>query len=219
MSARKRRRKPPPADEATARGATMQEKPKIVPWRRRAREVLRALREWVRAEHGSAVEDYLHLRFGDAVKDTPIADLERAFDDFTFSRGTAPDGGSLLAVFADEAPDLSREEREAMRAMEEARDRRVYVLDRAQRDLLFLWDPLKGERVTVHLLERMARGYVANLRRGAVVVATTLPYGERTIALGEVETWSEDDAIRMFRQEVRDSGRTWHDLPRPTPSS
>lgn len=214
MTARKRRRKQGgPGETATAR-----ERKPIVPWRRRARELLGQLRAWVRDTHGPAAEDYLHLRFGPDAKQTPLGDLERAFDDFIFSRGTAPDGGSLVRLFADEAPELEPAEREEIRAWEESRARGVFLLDRAQRDLLVLWNPLGGDRVTVHLLERMARGYVAGLQRGAVMVVTTMPYGERRIALGEVETWNDPDAIAVYRKEVRESGKDWHDLPRPSPS-
>jgi hypothetical protein len=217
MSAQRRRRRHTEGTGGDER-ATTRERAKIVPWRRRARELLRRLRDWVREEHGPAVEEYFVLRFGDRLRETPVADLERAFDDFAFSGGTPPDGRSLVAVFAEDAPGLEKEERDLVRSWEESRQRGVYLLDRCQRDLMILWDPLRGGRMTLHLLERMARGYAAGLRRGAVIVATTMPYADRTIALGEVETWTDDEALRVFRQEVRESGRTWHDLPKPSPS-
>jgi hypothetical protein len=216
MSRRKRRPKSRPAGEPSPTSATRERTP-IVPWRQRARELLHQLRDWVRAEHGPAVEDYLHLRFGPAVTTTPVADLERAFDDFVFSRGSGGEGRSLVAVFADEADALASEERAEIRSWEEKRARGVYLLDRAQRDLLVLWNPVDGSRTTLHLLERMARGYVAGLQRGAVVVVTTMPYADRLIALGEVETWNDDEAIQVFRKEVRESGKPWNELPKPTP--
>ena len=69
----------------------------------------------------------------------------------------------------------------------------------------------------VHLIEKMTPGRVAGLKRGSAVVATSVPWAGRRVALGQVEIYEEDAAIDLYRREVRQGGRVWSDLPPPAP--
>lgn len=221
MGRRKRRRRTADSTPATATpevASDVREKAEIVPWRQRAREIIRRLREFARDRAGTEIEVYLRRRFGDAAATTPVAELERAFDDYVCAPGTPEDGRSLVRMFAEETEDLEAEERRFLPLWESERRRGVFLLDQAHRDQLVLWDPLHADRVTMQLLERLPRGRVAGLERGAVVLATIAPLEHRVVALGEIELYDSDDAIKLFRQEVREQGRVWHDLPKPLPT-
>ncbi len=200
-----------PAEPATA------ERPALVSWRERAREVLARLREHARETQGPALEASLRNRFGDEADGAPVADLETAFDDLICTPGTAGDPRSIVRQFAEEADDLEAHERTTLPLWETERRRRVYLLDRGHRDVLELWDPVRAERLTLHLLERLAPGRLMGLRRGAAVVATAAPLAARQVALGQVEIYDDDEAVHLYRKAVRDGGRTWHDLPPPAP--
>ena len=238
MSRRKRRRARPqqatradtsadgsgvPAASSGATAAPTAEAPRngkkpLVPWRDRAREVLTRLRSFAKDRFGFEIEAFLREGYGDALGETPVPDLERAFDDFVCASGSGGDGRSVLATWIGEDEALELDERRQLLTWEKERARCVYLLDRCQRDQMELWDPVHGGRVTVQLLERMSKGRVAELSRGTVVIATTAPWGARTIALGPVEIYGDDDAINLYRKEVRELGRLWHELPAPTPS-
>jgi len=197
------------------------ERTPIVSWRERAQAVLFALRDHAKRTRGPEIEAWLHERFGDAVATTDVADLELAFDAFVCTPGSAGEEAgnrSIVRAFAEDAPDLEDEERQQLPTWEGACTRRVHLLDRCHRDRLDLWDPVAGDRLTLHLLEKMAKGRVAELARGTVVIATSLPWGTRLLALGRVEIYDEGEAVALYRREVRESGRHWHDLPAPTPA-
>jgi hypothetical protein len=189
-----------------------------VPWRERAREVLARLRAFARDREPEALETFLRGLFGEPSDVPPDADLERAFDDYVAAPGSAGEGRSLARAFAEEAEGLEAEERRDLPRWETERRRRVYLLDRAARERLDLWDPLTADRVVLHLLERLPAARAAALERGAVVVASSAPWGTRQVAIGRLELYEEDEAIRMYRREVVSSGRIWNDLPPPAPT-
>ena len=197
-------------------------RPVLVPWRERARDVLARLRGFARDGWGSSLERYLAARFGDAAKETSVSDLQTAFDDYVCGTGSAADEEhptrSILAVFADEERDLDAKERALLPTWEVERKRQVYLLDRPHRDRLELWDPLAEGRLVIHLVEKLPAAAAAALSRGTVVVATSAPWGKRRIVLGQLELYDAEDAVEMYRAEVRADGRMWHDLPPPAPA-
>ncbi|MHC5011389.1 MAG: hypothetical protein ACYTG6_10620 [Planctomycetota bacterium] len=212
---RRRKREPQKGDRASAVAA--RGRPALVPWRERLRELLSGLRAWARETQPEALEAHLRAVYGEPEVVPPDADLSRAFDDYVCAPGTAGDGRSLVCTFAEESPDLSAEERKELVAWEQERMRRVYLLDRCFRDRAELWDPLADARLLVHLLEKLPGGRVAALRRGAVMVAVTVPWGGKTVALPPLEIYDDDEAVALYRREVRNGGRVWHDLPAPAP--
>lgn len=228
MSRRKRRRgrqsgagaaeAPSAAPSTSTTAAPPREKKPLVVWRDRADEVVGRLRAYAKERYGFEIEAFLREGFGDGVEQASVRDLEQAFDDFVCTSGSAGDGRSILAAWIGEDEALDLEERRQLLTWENERHRRVYLLDRGQRDHLELWDPVRGGRATVQLLDRLPKGRLAALDRGTVVIATTAPWGTRTIALGPVELYDDDEAISLYRKEVRDLGRLWHELPAPAPA-
>ena len=208
-------------DEGRRAGAGGRGRPlrSIVPWRERVRDVLVRLREYGRAHRGPEIEAGLRERFGAEAGAADVADLQRAFDDWLCVPGALEDGRSLVRAFAEEEPDLTAEERQSLPLWEEERTHRVYLLDRGSRERLDLWDPIAGGRVGIQLVEKMTPGRAAALRRGCVVTATSAPWAGRRIALGRVEIYDGDDAIDLYRKQVRQGGRVWHDLPPAAPVS
>lgn len=204
------------AKGARAAGSRRTRRP-IIPWRERARDVLAQLREFARERQGDVIEAHLQQRFANGETAPDLSDLQVAFDDFVCVPGSAGDERSLVRVFSEEAPDLDASERERLANWEKERTRRVYLLDRGHRDRMDLWDPITEGRVVVHLIEKMPPVRAAALRRGTVVVATSAPWVRRRVVLGPVEMYEDDEAIEMFRKEVREGGRMWHDLPPATP--
>jgi hypothetical protein len=165
---------------------------------------------------GGAIEAHLRARFPG--EPPPTADLERAFDDHVVAPRAGDDPRPLVRVFAEEGKDLDPAERASLLRWESERHRRVYVLDRAAPERLDLWDPVRGGRVSLHLLDPLPPGRVAALSRGAVVVAVSAPWLRFTVALGPLEIYEDDEAIALFRREVRSGGRLWHDLPAAAPT-
>jgi hypothetical protein len=215
MARRKRRR----STGTEAGGArTVAEPLGLVSWRDRTQQVLRALRDYSRQRQGGAIEEYLRRRFGEPSEVPLDVDLERAFDDFVCAEGTAGDARSLVLAFAEEDADLAPEERESLRRWPTERTRRVCLLDRAYRERLDLWDPVRAARVPLQLLERLPAARAAELVRGSVVIALSAPWGHRLVALGAVEFYEDDEAATLYRREVLQSDRVWHDLPVPAPN-
>ena len=215
---RKRRRGKGGGSTATAGRS----RPALIPWRERARDVLARLREFARQGWASSLEQFLAARFGDGAAEASVTDLQDAFDDYVCAPGSAGDeetpARSILRVFVDEEKDLDAEERRILPTWEAERSRRVYLLDHAHRDRLELWDPLEGGRTVLHLVEKLPAAAAAALGRGTVVVATSAPWAKRRIVLGQLELYDADDAVEMYRREVRGGGRMWHDLPPPPPA-
>lgn len=216
MGRRNRRRGKGGGSAATAAGR----RPALVPWRERVREVLLRLREFARDGWGEAIESFLAARFGDGAASASVSDLQTAFDDYVCAPRSAggEDGRAIVSVFADEDGSLPLAERESLGRWPAERSRRVYLLDRAGRDRLDLWDPIAGGRLVLHLVERLPAAAAAALPRGTVVVAASVPWAQRRVVLGAVEMYEDEDALEMYRREVRQGGRHWHELPPPTPS-
>jgi hypothetical protein len=218
MGRKQRRRKGGRAGRGSGATAVGRKRRAPVPWRERAREVLRALREYARERYGEVIEAHLAARFGDEAGDASVADLQLAFDDFVCVKGGAGDGRSIVQAFVEDSTDLPSQERESLPKWETERARRVYLLDRAHRDRMDLWDPIAGGRAVLHLIDKMPPAGAAALRRGTVVIASSAPWVQRRIVLGSLEMYEADDAVEMYRREVRESGRTWHELPPLAPS-
>lgn len=183
----------------------------LVSWKVRVAEIAGRLldhaREHVRAAPAAETGD-----------GSDPADADRALEDLACLPGSAGDGRSLLRAFAEEAEGLSPPEREQLLRWERERRRGVYVVERCFPDLVEAWDPLEGARLTFHLPERLPAGRAAEVARGTLVVAVTVPWTTRRLARGRVEFWSDPRALPMYRSEVRGSGRAWHDLPPAAPS-
>lgn len=218
MGRKQRRRKGGRGGRGAGAAAVGRKRRAPVPWRERAREVLRALREYARERYAEVLEAHLTARFGDGADEASVADLQVAFDDYVCAKGGAGDGRSIIQAFVEDSSDLQAQERESLPTWETERTRRVYVLDRAHRDRMDLWDPLAGGRAVLHLIEKMPPAGAAALRRGTVVIASSAPWIQRRIVLGSLEMYEADDAVEMYRREVRESGRTWHELPPLAPS-
>jgi hypothetical protein len=184
--------------------------------------VLARLREFARDGWAAPLEQYLGARFADTTGDPSVSELQHAFDDYVCGPGSAGDEASpnrsILGVFVDETADLDAEERRILPTWEVERSRRVYLLDHAHRDRLELWDPLVGGRAVLHLVEKLPAAGAAALGRGTVVVATSVPWTKRRIVMGQLELYDADDAVEMYRGEVRQGGRAWHELPPPAPA-
>ena len=121
-------------------------------------------------------------------------------------------------MFVEEAGgDLQVEERGQLPTWETERRRRVYLLERCHRDRMELWDPLAGGREVLHLIEKMPPARAAAMRRGTVVIATSAPLGQRRIVLGQMEIYEGEDAVAMYRDQVRGEDRIWRDLPPAAP--
>jgi hypothetical protein len=189
----------------------------LVPWFVRAAELLARARAFAHDRREAFLAERIAQRFGAKAAALAPADLERAVHDLLGEPGSMGDGRSILRAFAEDADALEPAERDQVLRWERERRRGVYVLERCHPELLEAWDPLAGERVVVHFSEALARGRAASLPRGTVVSAVTLPWNDRRLAEGQVEMYADDDALRLFRTEVRNAGRAWHDPPAPAP--
>jgi hypothetical protein len=185
------------------------ERPAFVPWRVRVADIAAALVEAARARLPAEV-----LAQSAEVDD---ADAD-AFLEALACRVPLVDGRSLLRAFAEDEPSLAAVEREQLLRWERERRRAVYLVERCHPDVLEAWDPVDAKRTTIHLPERLPGARAAEVARGSVVVADTAPWGARVLARGRVEFWGADDALRLFRDEVRARGLAWHDLPPAAPS-
>ncbi len=190
---------------------------RLIPWSERMRTILVALRRDARRRRGVAFEAWVDERLGDGAAARRGSDVDRLLDDWIVAPGSAGDGRSIAAAHAAEAPDLESIERDQLRRWERERRRGVFIVQRATRDSLAVWDPLEGAPLTLHLLERLAAERAAGLARGAVVTASFQPWIARLVAVGPVEVFEAHDALDLFRREVLAAGRPWHEAPPPAP--
>ncbi len=214
----RRRSKSRRKNSGTGAAAAAAEKAReeIVPWRKRVNDLIVHLRDWSRQSYAPAIDAFLTERFGDPAAVEHESDLDAATDDFVCAPGSAGDGSSILRVFADHASSLSTEDREQIRRWEQERRRGVFLVQRARRDRLFLWDPLEGAPITLHLLDKLSASRLQLVGRGAVVTAVYQPWVARLIAVG-MEFFGDPRALQMFRDETTGSGATWHEAPPPAP--
>ncbi len=189
----------------------------VVPWFVRAADLLRAARAFACERRDAFLTEALRARFGDGLDALHPADRERATNDLLSLPGGMGDGRSILRAFAEDTAGLEEAERAQVLRWERERRRGVYLLERCHPDLLEAWDPIEGKRAVLHFVESLGRGRAASLRRGTVVTAVTVPWNERLLAEGQVEMFEEEDALRLFRNEVRNAGHAWHDAPAPAP--
>jgi hypothetical protein len=198
-------------DEETG---TERPRPALVSWKVRVADLGARLLEHARERRGPELEGLLGERAGGDEHD---ADHERAFEDLVCAPGSAGDGRSLVRAFAEEADGLEPPEREQLLRWERERVRGVYVLERCFPDLVEAWDPVAGARLTIHLPERLPGARAAEVGRGTLLVAVTVPWTSRLLARGRVEFWNDPRALPLYRNEARAAGKAWHDLPPPTP--
>ncbi|MCA9317078.1 MAG: hypothetical protein R3F05_01480 [Planctomycetota bacterium] len=190
----------------------------IVPWRERVREILAALRRRAQRDHARTLTAWIDERLGEGATARGGSDADRLLDDWIASPGSAGDGRSVALAHAAEADDLEPLERDQLKRWERERRRGVFLVQRAQRDALEVWDPLEGAPLTLHLLDRLDNDKAASLRRGAVVTASFQPWVARLVAVGPVEIFEAQDALDLFRREVLAAGQSWHDAPPPAPT-
>ncbi|MGE0193236.1 MAG: hypothetical protein AB7T63_14470 [Planctomycetota bacterium] len=212
MARRRSRRRSGPSSPAAGTGTT------LVPWRERVREILAALRRRAQRQHGRALTAWIDERLGEGATARGGSDADRLLDDWIACPGSAGDGRSVAGAHAAEAVDLEPLERDQLRRWERERRRGVFLVQRAQRDALEVWDPLEGAPLVLHLLDRLDAPKASSLRRGAVVTASYQPWVARLVAVGPVEIFEADDALDLFRREVLAAGQAWHDAPPPAPS-
>jgi hypothetical protein len=183
----------------------------LVSWKVRVAEIAGCLVERAR-EHGLAPQG------APAGGATDPADEDAALEDAACAPGSAGDGRSLLRAFAEDGDGLSPPEREQLLRWEKERRKAVYLVERCFPDAVEVWDPVEGARLTFHLPDRLPGARASEVARGTLVVATTVPWTTRRLARGRVEFWSDPRALPMYRNEVRSSGRAWHDLPPAAPT-
>lgn len=203
---------------ATAAQAPAAASPALVPWRDRVRDILGALRRRAQRQHARALTAWIDERLGDGATARGGSDVDRLLDDWIALPGSAGDGRSVAVAHAAEADGLEPLERDQLRRWERERRRGVFLVQRAQRDALEVWDPLEGAPLVLHLLDRMDGPKAASLRRGAVVTASYQPWVARLVAVGPVEIFEVEDALDLFRREVLAAGQSWHDAPPPAPT-
>lgn len=198
-------------------GLSSRPRPMLVSWKTRAADLGARLFVFARERRGAELEQALRQLLGPQAEAADAAELERAFEDLIVAPGSSGEALSLLRQFAEQAEGLELAEREQLLRWERERRRAVYLVERCFSDHLEAWDPVEGARTLIHLPDRLPAGRVASIARGTVVVATTVPWTTRTLARGQVEFWTDPRALPLFRAQVRESGRAWHDLPPAAP--
>jgi len=175
-----------------------------------------ALRDWSRTSYAPAIDAFLGEHLG---ADAAPADRETATDDFICAGGSAGDGSSILRVFVDHATTVSGLDQEArgqVRRWEQERRRGVFIVQRARRDQLFLWDPLEGAQLTLHLLEKLSEARLTTIGPGTVVTAVFQPWVARLVAV-RAEFFGDPRALQLFREQTCSSGAAWHEPPAAAP--
>lgn len=206
-----------PSDDDDATGRT-RPRPALVSWKVRVVEIGAQLLEHARARGGDALEADLAARLAAQPLEADDAERERVLEDLACTPGSAGDGRSLARTFAEDAEGLEPAEREQLLRWERERRRGVYLVERCLPDVVEAWDPLAGERLTIHLPERLPGARASEVPRGALVVAVTAPWTTRWLARGRVEFWNDARALPLYRDEVRAGGHVWHDLPPAAPT-
>ena len=218
------------APEAAAPEMAAPEAPEatgLVPWRARMAALRACVRDWSRLRYAEAIDAWLRERFEDPDAVEHAADIEQAVDDFLTSPGSSGDEPSILAVWCgqvetgqlagEEAGHASAEDVGQVRRWERERRRGVFVLQRAERDKLSLWDPLEGAPLTLHLLAKLGTREAEALKRGAVVTAVYQPWMARLVAVG-AEYFTDPRAVQLFREQTLDAERAWHEAPAAAPA-
>jgi hypothetical protein len=170
------------------------------------------LRTFARTRYGAALDAWLAQHAPDAAG----ADLRRAIDDFASTPGSAGGDRTVLRVYAEDDPQRPTQEVAQVLRWEAERRRGVFVVQRAGRDRLVLWDPLEGAPLTLHLLEKLSTAAAGGLREGSVVTATWQPWMARLVAV-HLEVFTDPQALALFRREVLASGTRWHEAPAAAP--
>ncbi|MDF1701647.1 MAG: hypothetical protein P1V36_10875 [Planctomycetota bacterium] len=213
--------KPAPAKAAEPAGEA------LVPWRMRMTALGNCVRDWSRLHYAEALDAWLRERFEDPDAAAHAADVGQAVDDFVCSAGSSGDAPSILSVWCgqvasgqipvSELGGATDEDVAQVRRWERERHRGVFILQRAQRDQLSLWDPLEGAPLTLHLLTRLGAAECDALQRGTVVTAVYQPWMARLVAVG-AEYFSDPRAVQLFREQTLDAERAWHEAPAPAPT-
>ncbi len=190
-----------------------------MPWRERVRTLQARLRAFGREHHAEMIAARLEARFGNPPVAEHEADIERAIDDLLAEPASAGPDRSIVRAFSEDAPDLDVQDRNEVLRWESERRRGVFLMQRCHRDRMEVWDPLEGAGLTLHLLERMPGARSSEVRPGTVVTTEYLPYMARLIAVGFIEMYGDERALKLYRDEVRNSGATWHAPPPVAPAS
>lgn len=218
-------REAPAGDAAPTEGAGIEKG--LVPWRTRMATLRATVRDWSRLRYAEAIDAWLREQFEDPDAVGHAADVERAVEDFLCSPGSTGDDPSILSVWctqaqngqlaADDGGDASAEDIAQVRRWERERHRGVFILQRAQRDQLALWDPLEGAPLTLHLLEKLGAEEAEALERGTIVTAIYQPWMARLVAVG-TEYFTDPRAMQLFREQTLDAERAWHEAPAAAPA-
>lgn len=199
----------------------------LIPWRTRMGDVQSAVRAWSRLHYAEAIDAWLRERFEDPDALEHAKDVEQAIDDFVCGPGSSGDDPSILAVWCGQVETgqltddtlgvADAEDVAQARRWERERHRGVFVLQRAQRDHVALWDPLEGAPLTLHLLAKLPAREVEALARGTVVTAVYQPWMARLVAVG-TEYFTDPRAIQLFREQTLEAERAWHEAPAAAPA-
>jgi len=190
-----------------------------MPWRERVRALQERLRAFAREHYHEAIQARLEALFGDPPAAEHPADLERAVDNLLTEPGSAGPDLSIVRAFSEGSSDLDAEDRNQVLRWEKERRRGVFVMQRCHPDRMEVWDPLEGAGLTLQLLDRMSGARSAEVRAGTVLTTEYLPYLARLIAVGFIEMYGDDSALKLYREEVRKSGATWHAPPPVAPQA
>ncbi len=191
---------------------------RIRPWREQMQGALDALRAWARVNYSEPVDTFVASRFGTPPNADHPHDIDRAIDDFLCSLGSAGhERASIAKAFANKAEDLEDTDRTQVARWDRERRRGVFLIQRATRDTLDVWDPLEGAPLSLHLLERIGQARARDLARGTVAVATYMPWVARLVATDRVEFFDASEALPLFRRQVEEEGALWHELPAVVP--
>lgn len=213
---------PQPAKAGSRKQRGRRTREPIVPWRDRLRSLLEHVRAAARAQSGPALEAFLTERLGPRAQHEDAhleSDRARAIDAFACLPGSAGGEQSLVRRLAEEAGALEPADRDQLLRWETERRQDVFLLQRAHPDRLEAWDPVEGAGLTLHLLDRIGAGQAAQLVRGTVLTCAYLPYMARLVALPPVEFYAGAEPLGLYREQVKEAGRRWHDAPAPAPTA
>lgn len=218
-----------PAPQPAVQPEALASPSELLAWRKRMAALLEAVRAWSRLHYAEALDAYLQERFGNPDATEHARDVAAATDDFVCTPGSAGDGASILSVYCGQvssgqtpSPTTSdssapkKDELAQVGRWDRERHRGVFILQRATRDRLSLWDPLEGAPLTLHLLDKLPQREADGLARGAIVTAAYQPWMARLVAVS-AEYFTDPQAVQLFREQTVEASRPWHEAPAAAP--